>query len=108
METNSNYRLVLVTTNSLENSKQIAKTVVTEQLAACVNIFPGITSFFGWQGSLHETQEYQLIIKTSAEQLDLLENRIVELHPYEVPEIIALPISEVASPYLQWLTAALQ
>ena len=102
MESNSSFGLVLVTAGNLTSAKAIATLLITEKLAACVNILP-ITSIYMWQGKINEDPEYQLIIKTDLDKFDRLAAKVSEIHPYEVPEIIALPIENGADSYLSWL-----
>lgn len=89
-------------------AEQIAEQLVTEQLAACVNLMPGITSVYQWQGKIEKEDEVLLFIKTSAEIFDELSARIEALHPYEVPEVIALDIQQGNSAYLDWIAGSLK
>ena len=98
------YGVVLVTAPSQQEAEAIATSLVKSQLAACVSLVP-IYSIYTWQGELHQEQEWQLLIKTDLGQLPTLETKIRELHSYEVPEIIALPIVAGSQPYLQWIAA---
>jgi len=108
MEITTKFRLVFVTTDTIENAKNMAKILVSERLAACCSIISNVNSIFGWHNSIQETHEYILLIKTSVDKLDTLESRISELHSYEVPEIIATQISEGSFPYLQWMSDSLK
>jgi periplasmic divalent cation tolerance protein len=108
MEAAHDYCVVLITTPSLENAQQLARVLVSEHLAACCNVVPTVYSYFSWKQALHEAQEALLIIKTARERLAELERRVSELHPYDVPEIIALPLEASAAPYLQWLGEVLR
>lgn len=81
----------------------IALAVVEEKLAACVNILPRVTSVYRWQGAVESATEIPLLIKTSKQAYAALAQRIAELHPYEVPEIIALPVDRGLPAYLQWV-----
>ena len=92
--------LVLSTCANLEEAKKIANTLVKERLAACVNIMPQIFSIYEWEG-LQEDSEVLLLIKTRS--LELVEERIKELHSYEVPEIIAIKIKDGSQEYLEWM-----
>lgn len=85
-------------------AEQIAETVVSEHLAACASIVPGLLSIYRWQGRIQRDSELLLILKTRDAVYPLLENRLRELHPYEVPEIIALPIQTGLAAYLDWLS----
>lgn len=96
------FRLVLVTAPE-EAAALIAERLVAECLAACVNALPGLRSTYRWQGEVQQDQETLLLIKTSAHLLPRLEERIGDLHPYDVPEIIALALSEGSAPYLDWI-----
>jgi periplasmic divalent cation tolerance protein len=84
-------------------AERIAETLVDERLAACVNLVPGLTSIYRWQGQIQRDAEWLLIIKTRRTVYSLLEARLRELHPYEVPEIIALPIQAGLADYLDWI-----
>jgi periplasmic divalent cation tolerance protein len=81
----------------------IAETVIDARLAACVNLVPGLTSIYRWQDQIQRDAEWLLIMKTRSMVYPRLEARIYELHPYEVPEIIALPIQAGSAAYLQWI-----
>ena len=98
----ADYGVVLVTVDKQETAAAIAETLVNKQLAACVNLFP-VQSVYTWKGAVQKDDEWQLVIKTALAQLPSLEAKLKELHPYEVPEIIALPIVQGSSAYLQWL-----
>lgn len=97
-----NYGVVLVTTSSSTEAETIAAALIESQLAACVSIFP-IQSIYCWQGAIAKESEWQLLIKTDLSCLRELENQIKNLHSYEVPEIIALPIVSGSTAYLDWL-----
>lgn len=103
----SNYGVVLVSAGSLPEAEAIATSLVKSKLAACVNLVP-IQSIYTWQGELHQEQEWQLLIKTDLSQFPTLEAKIRELHSYEVPEIIALPIVAGSQPYLDWISTSVQ
>ncbi len=94
--------VVLITTPESE-AERIARTLVEERLAACVNIVKGVTSIYWWRGNVESDSEALLIVKTSAGILPRLEEKVREIHPYEVPEIIVLPIIAGLKDYLEWL-----
>lgn len=96
--------VVLVTIDDPDQGRAIAQTLIEQQLAACVNLYP-IRSIYRWQGKICDEAEWQLVIKTDLRHFAALEAQIRAIHPYDVPEIIALPIIEGAQPYLQWLRA---
>jgi periplasmic divalent cation tolerance protein len=98
-----NYGVVLVTASSQQEAEEIATSLVKSQLAACASLVP-IQSIYTWQGELHQEQEWQLLIKTDLSKFQTLAAKIRELHSYEVPEIIALPIIAGSQPYLNWIS----
>jgi periplasmic divalent cation tolerance protein len=95
--------LILCTCPDQVTAERIAETLVGERLAACVNLVPGLTSVYRWEGQIQRDTELLLLIKTRAAVYPLLEARIRELHPYQTPEIIALPIQTGAAAYLDWI-----
>ncbi|MGL5805708.1 MAG: divalent-cation tolerance protein CutA [Xenococcaceae cyanobacterium] len=97
------YGVVLVTASSPEEAAKIGSCLVELKLAACVNICP-IQSIYSWQDKIHTNQEWQLIIKTKLTYFAELEAKIKELHSYEVPEIIAMPIIAGSETYLSWIS----
>jgi periplasmic divalent cation tolerance protein len=101
----TNYGIVLVTAGTQSEAEAIATSLVESQLAACVNILP-IQSIYTWKGEINREQEWQLLIKTDLSLFSALEAKIRELHSYEVPEIIALPVLAGSQPYLNWISAA--
>lgn len=96
-------KLIYVTTASSDEAVRIAETVVTERLAACANILDGVTSLFHWEGKLCRENEAVLILKTTEEKTDALTARIKELHSYECPCIVVLPIEGGNPAFLEWL-----
>jgi periplasmic divalent cation tolerance protein len=100
----SKYSIVLVTAPSKAQAEAIATALVQERLAACVSYLP-VTSIYTWQHQLHRDEEWQLIIKTEGDRIPALEARVQALHPYDVPEIVAIPLSTGAESYLTWITA---
>lgn len=104
----TDFLVVFVTAPPKGGEVELAQTLVTEGLAACVNLVPKVRSFYQWEGKLQDDSEVLLIIKTRASRYEALEARVRELHPYAVPEIIALEIQKGQPDYLAWLTAGTQ
>lgn len=100
----NNPGVVLTTTSSREEATQIAQALITENLAACVNLAP-ITSIYRWESKICNDEEIQLIIKTDLNRFEQLQARITQLHNYDLPEIIALPITQGSADYLHWIAA---
>jgi periplasmic divalent cation tolerance protein len=101
----SQFRVLFVTTPDPQLAEVIADGLVQLKLAACVNIIPGLTSVYHWEGRLHKDAEVLMVIKTRVDAFDEAARFIQENHPAEVPEIISLPISEGSPSYLEWLGA---
>ena len=97
--------VILCTVPDEATADKMAKGLVEEQLAACVNAIPGVKSFYRWQGKIETDTEIQLLIKTRSERFDELAAWISENHPYEVPEIVAIPADRVSDAYLAWAGA---
>ena len=95
--------LVFTTLPSADKAAELAKALVDERLAACANLLPAIRSIYRWQGKLQDENEVLVLLKTRAEHLERLKLRILELHPYEVPEVLAVPVEAGYQPYLDWL-----
>ena len=108
MTAETDYRLVLCTCPDQECATRIAERLVEERLAACVSLVPGLTSIYRWQGGIQRDAEVLLLIKTVAGRFDALAATLCALHPYEVPEIIALPITAGLPDYLTWMTRCTQ
>ena len=100
--------LVLCSCPGSITAKQIANELVAGNLAACVKIVPGVTSVYRWVGKVDTAEEFQLFIKTSADRYPDLESKIKALHPYELPEISAVPIVEGYGEYLNWIDNSTQ
>ena len=96
-------RLVLTTVASHEEAQKIARGLVERRLAACVNILPKVQSIYRWQEKIEETEEWLLIIKTKQHIFERLRDAIVELHSYDVPEIVCLVIEDGSREYLRWI-----
>lgn len=96
--------VILSTTHDAETARAIAHALLEERLIACCTIVPGGHSIYRWEGKVEEAAEAVMIVKTTAERFDAVAARIDELHPYGVPELIALPITHGSPAYLAWLT----
>lgn len=95
--------LVLTTVGSEADGLTIARTLVEERLAACVNVLPAMMSVYRWKGQVEEEREHQLVIKTTPERVPAIEMRLRELHSYEVPELLVMHAAGGAEAYLAWL-----
>lgn len=100
--------VVLITAGSQEEAAGIAKALVDEHLVACVNILPGVRSFFFWEGATQDAAESLMVCKTSRQMMDRLVDRVRTLHSYSVPEIIALPVVAGLPAYLEWVSRSTQ
>jgi periplasmic divalent cation tolerance protein len=96
-------RVVLTSVPDAEVGARLARTLVEERLAACVNLVPGVQSFYRWQGQLEEAVELLLVVKTRADRSQALAARIQALHPYELPEVLELAPSGGSTAYLDWV-----
>ena len=95
--------VVLSAIGAQSDALKIARALVEERLAACVNVVPGITSIYRWKGVVEQEPELLLVIKTLAERVDALKARLLELHPYELPEVVVIPIGGGHGAYLEWI-----
>lgn len=100
------YIMVLTTCNSSETSSLIAEALISNKIAACVNIIKGVESVYQWQGKIEHDKEILLIIKTRGSLFSQVEETIQELHSYELPEIIAVPLKTGEKNYLNWIQSA--
>jgi periplasmic divalent cation tolerance protein len=102
-------KIVVLTTCAVESDAQrMARALVDGRLAACVNVVPGVRSFYHWKGKTESSEEYLLIVKTSRDLFGALRAEMEKLHPYEVPELLALPVVAGAEDYLSWLQSNLR
>lgn len=101
----SETRVVLVTAGSREEAERLARTLVDERLAACVNLIPGVRSVYRWQDAVESSDEILLLIKTQQHALDTLQSRVQELHSYEVPEFLVFAVDQASAAYAAWITA---
>lgn len=106
-EETGSYGVVLVTAGSRQEAEAIAESLIQAKFAACVTLLP-VVSIYTWQEALHQDEEWQLLIKSDLSRFAELEAKIREIHSYEVPEIIALPIVAGSQPYLQWISNQVQ
>ena len=103
MKKDADYQLLITTCPNIEVANNLAQTLVKNQLAACVNIIPQIQSVYEWEGEVISDTEILLLIKTRRERYVAIEQTLLEQHPYEVPELIVLPIETGLPSYLGWL-----
>ena len=101
-------RVVLITCPDQSTARALADALVSERLAACVNLVPGVESVFWWEGRVDRTQEVLLIVKTTSRRLAALTKAVKQRHPYQVPEILALPVVSGYPPYLAWMRDSLR
>ena len=107
LENSTTARIVVTTIESIVEARTLARTLVEEQLAACVNIIPQTQSIYRWQSVIEDSTESLLLIKTTTEKLAALEARLLSLHSYSTPEFLTLAVPEGNSDYLGWLTSSL-
>ncbi|PPC91729.1 MAG: divalent-cation tolerance protein CutA [Methylobacter sp.] len=98
-----NHQIILCTCPDQCSAETIAHLLIERHLAACVNILPGLTSIYRWQNTVETAQEHLLLIKSNRQGFPAIETLIKENHPYQIPEIIALPIENGSREYLQWI-----
>lgn len=102
------YITVITTTSNKENADNIANNLLMQKLAGCVQVIGPITSHYWWENKICHNEEWICLIKTSQNLYEILEQAIKDIHPYDVPEIIALPILKASEDYLNWLTQCLK
>ena len=100
--------VVLTTCGAASDAERMARALVDGRLAACVNVVPGVRSFYHWKGEIVSGVEFLLIVKTSRDLFPALGAEMEKLHPYEVPELLALPVVAGAENYLRWLQSNLR
>lgn len=96
--------LVFSTFPDAEGARRVVKSLIEERFAACGNLVPGVESIYRWKGAVESAQEILVVLKTTTDRYQLLEERLRQLHPYEVPEVIATRVQTGSWPYLQWLS----
>jgi periplasmic divalent cation tolerance protein len=105
MTSPTNAIAVFITAPTSEEASRLAEMLIEKRLAACVQIIPGMTSVYRWEGKVERQPEILLIAKTNSSRFDELETAVLAAHSYETPEIVAFELSLVSGPYLEWLTA---
>ena len=101
------FSIVYITAASLEEAQKIGKTLVKERLAACVNIFP-IQSIFRWKEKIDEANEFGMIVKTKSNKIKEIEQRVKELHSYEIPCVVSFRMDEGSDDYLEWIEESVE
>ena len=96
---------VITTLPNADAAAELAKSLVTERLAACANLIPALRSIYKWQGKVQDENEVLVLFKTRQDSYEALKARILELHPYEVPEVLAIPVEQGYAAYLEWLAS---
>jgi periplasmic divalent cation tolerance protein len=105
MKRSAAFAVVLVTVPDRKTARRLARLILDEHLAACVNLVPRLESHYWWQGKIERSGEIQLVIKTTRRNLVRLETTVLAAHPYETPEFLVLPVQAGSSGYLKWLAA---
>jgi periplasmic divalent cation tolerance protein len=100
--------LVLTTCPTRAAGHALARQLVRQRVVACANVVPGVVSYFWWQGKIDRSQEVLLLLKTTAAGVRRLRRAVVELHPYEVPEVIALQVDAAHGPYARWVAESIR
>ena len=100
-------QLVLTTLPNADKAVEVARVLVEERLIACANIVPAVRSIYRWQDKIQDENEVLVVMKTKSDQIERLKARILELHPYEVPEVLAMPIENGYAGYLEWISKSL-
>lgn len=100
--------VALVTTPSADAAAALARTLVEEGLAACGNVVPGIRSIYRWEGKIQDEPEALLVLKTERRLVPALKARLPELHPYQVPELLVLPVEDGLVAYLEWVGSSVR
>ena len=104
----SSFVIVLSTFPTDQDPLPLSRTLVEEQLVACVNVLPAMPSVYRWEGKVEQAVEHQLVMKTTRERVEALKARLAELHPYDVPELLVVPVVDGGESYLQWLTESVR
>lgn len=104
----STFVIVLTTLPVDGDPVSVARRLVDERLAACVNILPPMQSVYRWEGSVEQASECQIVVKTTADRLEELKARIAQLHPHDVPEVLVVPVIDGGESYLRWIAASVK
>ena len=107
-EANTSVRIVLTTAANREEAERLGRTLAEERLVACATVVPGVRSIYRWEGKIESSGEALLLLKTGMEQLEALEARLHELHSYQTPEFLVLPVEGGSRGYLEWLEGCLR
>lgn len=99
-------RIVLTTESTLDEANKLGRTLVEERLVACATLLPVVQSIYHWNDQLQSAPETMILLKTSSDKLEALENRLRELHSYRVPEFLVIPVEHGSAGYLEWLFGA--
>ena len=102
------FQVVISTCPTKAFAEQLAGRIVQAELAACVSVIPSVRSYYRWQGQVESSEEVLLLIKSRTDVFDALQSMITSQHPYELPEIVAVPITTGSAPYLKWLDASVR
>ncbi|MEV2278228.1 divalent-cation tolerance protein CutA [Nocardiopsis sp. NPDC049922] len=94
---------VETTVDGREGAERVARSLIEHRLAACAQVSGPITSFYRWEGEVHADEEWLVVAKTSADRVDALTAHVVEIHPYDVPEVVAVPVTGGNAAYLEWV-----
>jgi periplasmic divalent cation tolerance protein len=100
--------VILCTCSSAEESQRIASRLLEDHLAACVNVLPSVRSYYWWQGAIESADEHLLFIKSTAALFPAVQDAVRQMHSYEVPELLALPVLAGSADYLAWLRSNLR
>lgn len=95
--------MVLLTAPNADQAAELAHALVEARVAACVNIVPGLRSIYRWEGAVEDQAEVLMVVKTAADRFEALQQKVLALHPYEVPEVLRLDVAEGHLPYLDWV-----
>lgn len=95
--------VALTTVGKAADAERVARALVERRLAACVNVVPGVVSTYRWKGEVERDDEHLLVVKTRADRVEALREALVTLHPYELPELVVLPVEAGHAPYLDWV-----